>query len=48
MKRTRSDCKDGKALVIIEGRDAAGRNGVIKRITGLSSPRETRIVALGR
>ncbi len=38
---------DDKILNIMEGRDAAGRDGVIKRIVQLLSPRETRIVALG-
>jgi polyphosphate kinase 2 len=37
-----------KVLVILEGRDAAGKDGVIKRITQHLSPRETRVVALGR
>jgi polyphosphate kinase 2 len=37
-----------KLLVILEGRDAAGKDGVIKRITQHLSPRETRVVALGR
>jgi polyphosphate kinase 2 len=36
-----------KVLVIIEGRDAAGKDGTIKRITEHMSPRDTRIVALG-
>lgn len=35
-------------LIIFEGRDAAGKDGVIKRITQHLSPRETRIVALGK
>lgn len=35
-------------LVLFEGRDAAGKDGVIKRITRHLSPRETRVVALGR
>ena len=35
-----------KVLVILEGRDAAGKDGVIKRITRHLSPRETRVVAL--
>lgn len=39
---------DGKVLVILEGRDAAGKDGVIKRIVQHLSPRETRVVALGR
>jgi polyphosphate kinase 2 len=34
-------------LVIFEGRDAAGKDGTIKRITEHLSPRETRVVALG-
>jgi len=37
-----------KVLVIIEGRDAAGKDGVIKRIAEHLSPREVRTVALGR
>jgi polyphosphate kinase 2 len=40
-------CSD-KILVLIEGRDAAGKDGVIKRIVKHLSPRETRVVALGR
>jgi polyphosphate kinase 2 len=39
---------DLKVLVIFEGRDAAGKDGVIKRITQHLSPRETRVVALGK
>lgn len=39
---------DDKILVLIEGRDAAGKDGVIKRIVQHLSPRETRVVALGR
>ena len=39
---------DLKVLVIVEGRDAAGKDGVIKRIAEHLSPREVRIVALGR
>lgn len=35
-----------KVLVIIEGRDAAGKDGTIKRIVEHMSPRETRVVAL--
>ena len=35
-----------KILIILEGRDAGGKDGAIKRITKHSSPRETRIVAL--
>ncbi|ABS63481.1 protein of unknown function DUF344 [Parvibaculum lavamentivorans DS-1] len=37
-----------KVLVLFEGRDGAGKDGVIKRITAHLSPRETRIVALGK
>ena len=36
-----------KVLVIFEGRDAAGKDGTVKRIAHHLSPRETRIVALG-
>ncbi|WP_151447075.1 polyphosphate kinase 2 [Lacisediminimonas profundi] len=36
-----------KILILIEGRDAAGKDGVIKRIVQHLSPRETRVVALG-
>ncbi len=39
---------DEKILVIIEGRDAAGKDGTIKRIVQYLSPRETRVVALGK
>jgi polyphosphate kinase len=35
-----------RILVLIEGRDAAGKDGVIKHIVEHLSPRETRIVAL--
>jgi polyphosphate kinase len=37
-----------KLLVILEGRDAAGKDGTIKIITRHLSPRETRVVALGK
>jgi polyphosphate kinase 2 len=37
-----------KVLVIFEGRDAAGKDGTIKRIMEHLSPRETRVVALGK
>lgn len=37
-----------KLLVILEGRDAAGKDGTIKAITKHLSPRETRVVALGK
>jgi polyphosphate kinase 2 len=36
-----------RILVILEGRDAAGKDGTIKHVTEHLSPRETRIVALG-
>ncbi|TDE18111.1 polyphosphate kinase 2 [Dyadobacter psychrotolerans] len=39
---------DLKLLVIVEGRDAAGKDGTIKRITKHLSPRETIVVALGK
>jgi polyphosphate kinase 2 len=35
-------------LVILEGRDAAGKDGSIKAITQHLSPRETRVVALSK
>ncbi len=35
-----------KVLVLFEGRDAAGKDGVIKRITEYLSPRNTRTIAL--
>ena len=35
-----------KILIILEGRDAGGKDGAIKRITKHLSPRETRVVAL--
>ncbi|MBR9824411.1 MAG: polyphosphate kinase 2 [Alphaproteobacteria bacterium] len=37
-----------RLLVILEGRDAAGKDGAIKRIVEHLSPRETRVVALGK
>ncbi len=39
---------DRKVLVIVEGRDAAGKDGTIKRIVEHLSPRETRVVALSK
>ena len=39
---------DDKILIIFEGRDAAGKDGAIKRIVQHLSPRETRVVALGK
>ena len=40
-------CHD-KILIIFEGRDASGKDGAIKRIVQHLSPRETRVVALGK
>ncbi len=40
-------CND-KILIIFEGRDASGKDGAIKRIIQYLSPRETRVVALGK
>jgi polyphosphate kinase 2 len=37
-----------KVVVIFEGRDAAGKGGVIKRITECLNPRICRVVALGK
>jgi polyphosphate kinase 2 (PPK2 family) len=39
---------DDKILIILEGRDAADKDGTIKRIVRHLSPRETRAVALGK
>ena len=36
-----------KVVVVFEGRDAAGKGGVIKRITECLNPRVCRVVALG-
>ncbi|WP_421729704.1 polyphosphate kinase 2 [Brevundimonas sp.] len=35
-----------KVLIVFEGRDSAGKDGAIKRITEYASPRQTRVVAL--
>jgi polyphosphate kinase 2 len=35
-------------LIVLEGRDTAGKDGTIKAITEHLSPRETRVVALGK
>ena len=40
--------KNSKILILFEGRDAAGKDGTIKHMTEHLSPRETRIVALGK
>ncbi len=37
---------EDKILVLLEGRDAAGKDGMIKRITEHLSPRNTRVIAL--
>jgi polyphosphate kinase 2 len=37
-----------KIVVILEGRDAAGKDGTIKHVIEHLSPRETRMVALGK
>ena len=39
---------DDKILIILEGRDASGKDGMIKRIVRHLSPRETGVVALGK
>ena len=38
---------DERIVVLFEGRDGAGKDGIIKRIIRYLSPRETRVVALG-
>jgi polyphosphate kinase 2 len=35
-------------MILFEGRDASGKDGTIKRITEYLSPRDTRVVALGK
>lgn len=35
-----------RVLIVFEGRDAAGKDGAIKRITEYMAPRQTRVVAL--
>jgi polyphosphate kinase len=48
VKLQRQMIADGeRILVIIEGRDAAGKDGAIKHVVEHLSPRETRVVALG-
>jgi polyphosphate kinase len=47
VKLQRSIIADGrKILILIEGRDAAGKDGAIKHLIEHLSPRETRVVAL--
>jgi polyphosphate kinase 2 len=49
VKLQRELIADGtRVLVILEGRDAAGKDGAIKRLTEHMSPRETRIYAPGK
>jgi polyphosphate kinase 2 len=49
VKLQRAVIADGeRVLVIVEGRDGAGKDGTIKRFTEHMSPRETRVVALGK
>src|SRR5919109_3384616 len=36
---------NARVLVIVEGRDGAGKDGTIKRLTAHMSPRETRVFA---
>jgi polyphosphate kinase len=40
--------KDLRVVVIFEGRDAAGKGGVINRITEVTNPRIVRVVALSK
>ncbi|MFK8214809.1 MULTISPECIES: polyphosphate kinase 2 [unclassified Haloferax] len=40
--------RDLRVCVVFEGRDAAGKGGVIKRITRRLNPRVARVVALGK
>lgn len=40
-------CND-KILIVFEGRDAPGKDGMIKRVVQHLSTRETRVVALGK
>jgi polyphosphate kinase 2 len=40
--------RGGKVAIVVEGRDGAGKDGTIKRITEHLSPRDTRVVALGK
>ena len=39
---------EARVLVIVEGRDGAGKDGAIKRLTEHMSPRETRVFAPGK
>ncbi|MFW8695306.1 polyphosphate kinase 2, partial [Mesorhizobium japonicum] len=35
-----------RVVIVLEGRDTAGKDGAIKRLTEYMSPRQTRVVAL--
>lgn len=35
-----------RVVIVLEGRDTAGKDGAIKRVTEYMSPRQTRVVAL--
>ena len=49
VKLQRDLIEDGaRVLVIIEGRDGAGKDGTIKRLVDHMSPRETRVFAPGK
>jgi polyphosphate kinase 2 len=49
VKLQRALIEDGqRVLVIIEGRDGAGKDGTIKRLTEHMSPRDTRVFAPGK
>ena len=49
VKRQKQVIRKGlRILVVLEGRDSAGKDGAIKRIVKNLSPRETRVVALGK
>ncbi|HEY4077479.1 MAG TPA: polyphosphate kinase 2 [Rhizomicrobium sp.] len=39
---------DARVLIIIEGRDGAGKDGTVKRLTEHMSPRDTRVHAPGK
>ena len=39
---------DERIVVVFEGRDAAGKGGVIKRVTENLNPRNTNVIALGK
>ena len=39
---------DERVVIVFEGRDAAGKGGVIKRVTENLNPRNTHVIALGK